>query len=756
MRKLATVALSFSAAVFFAHYLLPRALLCWAAAGLLVLFGLCFLLRGRARLRCILALLSACAAILWCAFYQSLFMDPAENLVGQETTVSVRVLDYPKQGDGYTTVSARLTEKGLPSVTFTLYAYAGSFLPDVTPGDTLRAGLRFASATLVADENTDSYTSRGIFLRAYLQGTPERTGRWALAWTYFPKVLAHTVNGAVMRAFPGDVAPLEKAMLTGDTAEVYADTALKSAMSTAGVTHIVSVSGMHVSFLVGFVSTLTGKKRRRTALFGIPLILVFIAMAGGGPAVVRAGFMQITLLAAPLLRRENDAPTSLSASLMVLLLLNPNAAGSVSLQLSFAAMAGILLLTNKIADALNGKVAPKTKLSRALWRVVVSSFAATAGATVFTAPLLALRFGAVSLIAPLTNLLVLSVLSLCFALGYLAAVLGIIFAPAGAALGFVLAWPLRYVIFTVKLLASIPNAAVYTENNFIPIWLALTYGIFILCYLGRGKRGFRPVLPVCLSVITLCSVLFFTELRLNSRAGTLTAVDVGQGQGIVLVSGRSTVVLDCGGNSSAPDAVASCLLAQGRHKVDLLVLTHLHRDHAGGVAALMAQVQVKAICIPADDPDTDGQLQGILNMAARCGTAVYYLSSDSDLDSPTVHIAAYKPPFNTSANENGIVLDIHIGTFEAMVMGDAGAGTEDELLAEGKLSDIDLLVVGHHGSKYSSSAEFLEAVTPEAAFISVGYNNYGHPTPETLSRLEAVGAQIFRTDLDGNVEADIR
>ncbi|MCL2342588.1 MAG: DNA internalization-related competence protein ComEC/Rec2 [Firmicutes bacterium] len=757
MRKLATVALSYSAAVFLAHYLLPRGVLFPAAGGLLLLFGLSFLLRARSRMRRRVALvsLSACAALFWCALYQSIFLDPAENLVGQTRTVAVRVVEFPKQGDGYSTVTARLTEKGLPGVTFTLYAYEGSYLPDVTPGDELEVSLRFASATVVANENTDSFTARGIFLRAYLQGSAEVTGRWTLAWTYFPQFLARTVNGAVLKAFPPDVAPLQKAMLTGAAAELNADQGLRSAISAAGVSHIVAIAGLQVSFLIGFVNTLVGGKQRRTALFGIPLILVYIAMTGGGPGAIRAGFMQVTLLIAPLLRRENDAATSLSASLMVLLLLNPNAAGSIGLQLSFAAVAGILVLTGRVADALHGKVKPKKKSAVILWRFTVSSFAATVGAVAFTAPLMALHFGSVSLIAPLTNLLVLSVVSLCFIAGYAVVIVQLIFAPLGAILGWILAWPLRYVIFAVKAMASVPNAALYTENNFIPIWLALTYGIFILCYLGKGERGFRPVLPVCLSVITLCTVLFFTELRLNSRAGTLTAVDVGQGEGVVLVSGRSTVVIDCGGNSMAPGNVASCLLAQGRHRVDLLILTHLHKDHAGGVAALMAQVRVDAICMPADDPDTDGVLPGILDMAARSGTVIYFLSGDSDLDSPTVHIAAYKPPLNLSANENGVVLDIRVGSFEAMVMGDAGSDTEDELLAEGKLGDIDLLVVGHHGSKYSTSEEFLAATRPKAVFISVGYNTYGHPTPETLSRLADAGAEIFRTDLGGNLEADI-
>ena len=162
------------------------------------------------------------------------------------------------------------------------------------------------------------------------------------------------------KIFPADTAVFMKSLMLGDKSEFYNDDALYCAMSRAGFMHIVAVSGMHVSFLVGLLQFILGRGRR-SAVICIALVWLFVLVTGASPSAVRAGFMQSMLLMAPVLRRENDAVTSLSAILALILLSNPYAAASISLQLSFGAMAGIICFSGKLFEAAMNKLPERMK-----------------------------------------------------------------------------------------------------------------------------------------------------------------------------------------------------------------------------------------------------------------------------------------------------------------------------------------------------------------------------------------------------------
>jgi competence protein ComEC len=708
-----------------------------------------------------IVLISAALGIFWSGMYSKMFVSPAEKLGGAVASVSARVTDFPSEYDDYSTVSVKLTEPGYPRLTCLVYSKGASFGNILKPGDEIRVTLRFALPAAAENLGADKFTSRGIFLRAYQQGELEVTGVYALRLLYFPKYLAYHVSRGVFGAFPGDVSALETALLTGDTVQLYKDTELNTAMSISGIMHVVSVSGMHVSFLVGLIGSLTRGRRRATAAIAIPLICVFIPMAGAGPAVIRAGIMQICVLTAPLLKRETDPLTTLLAVLAGLLIFNPMTCAGISLQLSFGAMAGIILVTGKISKRMTDAVKTKNKALKYLLRIVISSLASTLGASVFTIPLVSVYFGYVSIISVFVNLFTMTAFSLCFSLGYLACILYYIFAPLGAVLGWTLAWLLRYVSAAAKLAARIPYAAVFTGNRIFAWWLVTAYAVVIICrFGGRGRASrrerFRWPIPASLIIVTLCCSIFLSELSLSSAAGYLTVTDVGQGEAVVFVSGKSTAVFDCGGERGGSSQVINYLMSKGRRKINLLALTHLHSDHAAGAAELIRRLDVELLCLPADAPDDDGLLDEILLAAAEKGVAVHYIASNTEVFSDTVKINVCASALKADANESGLVFTLEAGDFSALIMGDAGFPVENILIYSGMLSHSDALIVGHHGSKYSTSDEFLAEVTPRTAIISVGRNIYGHPTEETLSRLENAGAAIYRTDLNGNVEIRIK
>lgn len=332
MRKLAWFAASCSAAVFLAVYVLPEGALVplGEVCALAALAGLT--LRGDRRRRVLLAGFGLAAGLLWTAAYGALFQAPARALAGYEGPVEVTVADWPQATAYGSSVLVRLHPvEGWPVRTL---LYLDAPAPDLRPGDGLTVQARLRAADTIAGESTDYYYAKGVRLIAYGEGEGEtvRPGRPPL-WTW-PAYVSKALKDRVAAAFPEEAAPLVTALLTGDRSGLsdgdYA------ALRRSGLAHVIAVSGLHVSFLAGLAAALLGARRRRTAVCTIALLVCFAAVVGNTPSVLRAVFMQSMLLLAPLLGREEDKPTSLCTVLMLLLLQNPYAAASVSLQLSFS------------------------------------------------------------------------------------------------------------------------------------------------------------------------------------------------------------------------------------------------------------------------------------------------------------------------------------------------------------------------------------------------------------------------------------
>ena len=488
-------------------------------------------------------------------------------------------------------------------------------------------------------------------------------------------------------------------------------------------------------------------------MVGIPVLLLFMAMSGFTPAVTRAGIMQLFLICAPVFKRESDSITSLSASLVVLLAANPYSCASVGLQLSFAATLGIILFTSRINSAvseqLRGKKFYKNKVLKALTNFVTSSLATTVGALAFTLPLTAIHFGYVSIIAPLTNLLTLWAVSIAFPLGIVAAIFGFIFSPLAAAVAFPVSLAVRYIIAVSRALASVPYAVVYSSNAHIIFWLAYVYAMSITLPLLKA-RARQYIYPACIAIVLLCAVLLISPLLPGADGSTLTVLDVGQGLSVVVDSGGYTAVVDCGSSSgeNAGAVAHEFLQNHGRTSVDLFVITHFHADHVNGAEFLLSRIDVAALAIP--DPEGSFLADDIIELARRRGTDIIYVTETLGIALGGIDIVLYPPVGYGDENERGLAVLCH-GDISALITGDMNSSGERSLLRFAALPNIDTLVVGHHGSKHSTSEELLSALSPEVAIIPVGYNSYGHPADDTLRRLEEHSVIIYRTDIMGHV-----
>ena len=673
---------------------------------------------------------------------------PAQKLDGEMRTVTGEVCSYPQSYETYSRIELRIGGDGLPSGKMILYA-EGDTLLDFSPGDLLRCEAGLKRPDLRYGERYDNYISRGVYLTGNAKSLPVKVGTGSF-WRTLPLLLNRTLTSRVDEIFPADTAAFMKSLMLGDKSDLYEDLALHTAMSRAGFLHIVAVSGMHIAFLVGLIQLLFGRTPR-SAILCLVLIWLFVPVTGSSPSAVRAAIMQSFLLTAPLVKRENDPITSLSAALGLILVINPYAAGSVSLQLSFSAMAGILFLGERLQESISSLLPEPLVLHL---RAPISTAASSLAVLAFSAPVMVWHFGSLSLLSPITNILGLWAVSFCFCGGYLSCLLSFLLMPMGAAAAWLVSWLARYLFWVARLVSGIPFAVLYCVKLPSYLWIGLVYALSMLFAFSRMKRAWKILLPLLLSCAMLALMLITTQKDYRS-GGTMSVIDVGQGQSLAVMKGEKTIVIDCGGINSlknAGETAGSYLISCGRDHVDALVLTHLHADHVNGVPMLMEMLPVRILILPSGVDDEDDMLESILEAAERHQVQVAYVGRDENLDIGDIHLRLFAPPGSGEANERCLTGVFSLGEYDMLVTGDSSKATEKELLRLHELRDLELLIVGHHGSRYASSGELLGAIGADTAVISTGYNTFGHPTTETLQRLEAYGYTIYRTDLNGTVE----
>ena len=737
-----------SAAVLCAVLLLKLRLLPRLTPAALFCALLCLRRKSRAARLSSLFLLGAALGFALSYAKLSLTLLPSEALVGETLQVSCRVTELPQLYDDSESVTVLLCGENTPSVRCRMTVYEPVPL---RPGDELRCTLRLSSARVRYGEESDTLTAEGIFLRGTVVGSIEKTGKWKYAQIYEPLYWKEKIMRLCSELFPSDTAAFQTALLTGDKSSLYEDPELHSALERSGLMHVVAVSGMHVSFIVGFFYLLAPNKRLLAPL-AVPFLLLFAAMTGFTPSVCRAVFMQLVLLFAPLVKREADSPTSLALALALLLCLNPCSIGSISLQMSFASTAGILLCANSLLERFS-LLLPEKGLLRRLLRPVLSAAATSLAAAVFLLPLTALHFGSLSVVSPLANALCLWIISFLFAGGFVTLGLGALCPAAGCMAGNILAWGSRYVFFVAKKLSALPFAAVYTENPVYLRWMVLSYGLFACCILKgrRRKKQFSLLRPLAISLLCLSFVLGFVRSQREKPELTVSVIDVGQGACTLLEQGNAAVMVDCGGINTltnAGETAAVYTLSRGRGELSALILTHLHRDHVNGVEKLMSMVRVRRLYLPRNQ---DGEYErAILAAAKRHRTTVIYVEEELLLTAQelTLHLS---PPSPIEQDEPSLFVRASYGDFDVLITGDADAAAERRYLQLTDAENIELLLVGHHGSATSTDEKLLDAIRPDVAVISVGYNTYGHPKEIILQRLQSRGITVYRTDLDGTV-----
>jgi len=724
MRTILWFTLGFGAACGFCAYGRLPVLLALPA----LVFSGALLSGGRRLPKAILAAFGIVFGVFWFSRFEAKTLAPVYALDGITQEASIQCSGFPEETDYGFRVEGRMTlgERMYPVMVYLDEKVA------MEPGNLLSGPFRFRVTAPGGAKHSTYYQGEGIFLLAY------QTDELALlsgeqTWRDYPAMLRQRILTILEEALPADVSMFAKALLLGDTSDLDYETATDFTVS--GIRHIVAVSGLHVSILFSLLHTVSFRRRYLSALLTFPTLFLFAAVTGFTPSVSRACIMSGLMLLAMLVNQEYDGPTALSFAGLILLLVNPLVITSVSYQLSFASVAGIFLCSSRIRKWLLSLL-PKRKLCKYL----AASASVTLGATVLTVPLCALYFGTVSLAAVITNLLTLWVVSIIFYCLMVLSLLHGIWNGGVLALSKVIAVLIRYVLLTAKIIADFPLSAVYTCSPYITAWLVFAYLLLAVFLVSRNKY---PLQLICCTVLGLCFALLASWAEPLLDDVRLTVLDMGQGQCLLLQSEGKTYMVDCGGSSdaAAADAAAETLLSQGISRLDGLIVTHYDRDHAGGIGGLLSRVDTELLILPP-----------VYGEETYPAGRTVWASEDLVLGFGETEICIFASAVPGNDNENSLCILFDTQNCDILVTGDRDFFGERSLLRRAQIPDVDVLLAGHHGSKYATCEELLTAVRPEIVCISAGRDNgFGHPAPELLERLDAFGCTVYRTDLHGTI-----
>ena len=660
-----------------------------------------------------------------------------------ETVITVEDYSYETSGgigaDGTITLDGR---------THRIRFYLETDEP-LQPGDRV-AGEFFLLYTPPRDSGAKTYhPGKGIFLLAYerrLTGI-EKGAEDALR--FFPARLRFGIKERLTEIFPGDTYAFSRALLLGDSSQLSYDE--DTDFKISGIRHIIAVSGLHISILFAAICLVAQNKKYLTAAVAVPVLLLFAAVAGFTPSIIRACVMQLVFVAALLFNKEYDPPTALATAVLVILGANPMAVTSASFQLSVGCMAGIFCFSGGISGWFlqpkrlgSGKgrgVAPRLK------RWFAGSVSVSLSAMVFTVPLCACYFGMVSLVSVVTNLVTLWLVTFIFIGVILALLASAVWLDLGIAIGWLVSWPIRYVQQCAHWLSRVPLAAVYTCSIYILVWIVLCYILFGYFILSKKKR---PVFVLCCMAVGLAVSLLAGRLELMLDRGRMTALDVGQGQCILIQAGDDVYMIDCGGEygEDAADTAASMLHSYGIRQLDGLILTHFDKDHISGAEYILQRIPAEKVYYPNFCED-ESLKTPVINSAGKNAFCVLETEVLSYEDYTFTLIPEEDPKTD---NESSLCVLFQTENCDILITGDRDARGERCLLEKMEIPQLEILVAGHHGSEDATGMELLSKTRPQSVVISAGKDNsYGHPHENLLERLRIFGCNILRTDQRGTI-----
>lgn len=548
-----------------------------------------------------------------------------------------------------------------------------------------------------------------------------------------------------------------KAIVLGDKSGL--DVELKMRYQMAGIIHILAISGLHISLLGMGLYHLLKKAGFGIWPAGIVALLIMLQygmMTGGSVSTMRAVCMFLLSVGAKIAGRIYDLPTGLAAAAILLLLESPAYLLDGGFLLSFGAVIGVGCVWPIVEEMFLGKKLKKTIVQSLLSSVILQ---------LTTLPVVLWYYGEVSVLGIFLNLLVIPTVGVVLASG----VSGVLVGFFSIKFAWLAVLPGRILLELYELLCTIAGKLTFCTwvGGQPQIWQIVFYYVFTGAALWICSHAISGKMEKRSHYSVICLLLvFLAVLVLGHKPGEklrITCLDVGQGDAIVVEAENTWNLLIDGGSSNKSKTgqyqILPYLKSRGISHLDGIYISHTDEDHISGVQELLEYRAKGLISLRIDYlflPDWgDENEEKLVELAQQAGVEVLYLKEGDEICYGGLKLRVLWPQDGSSGedvNEEAMVLQMEYEDFKGLFTGDIGMETEEKLLQKGNLEDVDFLKVGHHGSKYSTGEKFLETIKPELSVISCSATNtYGHPSEETIERLEQAGAKVLITKDSGAV-----
>ena len=560
-----------------------------------------------------------------------------------------------------------------------------------------------------------------------------------------------------------------EAIVLGDKSNL--DPELKMRYQMAGIIHILAISGLHISLLgMGLYNMLkkAGFGIWPAGLLALIIMLQYGMMTGGGVSTMRAVCMFLLSVGAKIAGRIYDMPTGMAVAAILILVENPAYLLDGGFWLSFGSVIGIGCVWPVIQEALGNLEKEDNAGKKILW-----SFLASGVVQFTTLPIVLWFYGEVSVMGIFLNLLVLPTVGVVLGSGTADALLGLI-SIKGA---FVVAIPGRTILKIYEVLVIIIGKLPFCTWvggkpemwQIVDYYLILAGAVWIYRISEKKYKENKTAVMkkrkeiwkfrcLCAGMVCLGILLIGYKPKEDFR---IACLDVGQGDGIVIEMENQWNILIDGGSTNKSSLgqyqLIPYLKSRGISRLDGIYISHTDEDHISGVREILDYIskgltiiRVENLILPDWDEVQDNKnFQELTELAKAAETRVIYVNAGDRVRYGETTLKVLWPEAGATGkevNEDAMVIEMTNGAFKGVFTGDIGKDTEDKLLQKGVLEDVDFLKVAHHGSKYSTGEEFLDVVKPELSVISCSATNtYGHPSPDTLKRLENSGSKVLIT-----------
>lgn len=531
-------------------------------------------------------------------------------------------------------------------------------------------------------------------------------------------------------------------LIVGDRSHISSE--VEDNFKKANLMHMLAISGAHFSYVILIATFISNRlqHKRLGQLIQIIAIIFFMNLTGNTASVVRAGIMSILLIGSSICKRQNDSLNNIAISAIIQIINNPYIIFDSGFMLSYSGVLGIILFYKKISEHIHFK-----------------SIALTISANIFIIPIMIYNFHTISGSFIISNIcaswllgiiIILEFISLCIPIKLLYMILDL------------LIMMLRKI---AEICANIPFAQMYVPRY--AIFFVIVIYILIFCRKLKCKKYVYSFLTIGVSILLIVN---FTDVYQDRMR--INFIDVGQGDSCLIRYKGINIMIDSGGSLSknkdgksydiGENVLNNYLLNRGITRLDYIMASHFDEDHSQGFVFLLKNMKVKNVII-SEQYKTSSIYEQFKQICKKQNIQIIYVRSGDEIRIKDLAFKILHPKSKENQisenplNNNAIVCMVKYKNRRILFTGDIEKVAENEMVKEYTNGlKADILKVGHHGSKTSTTKEFLDLINPSVALIGVGQNNkFGHPNEDVIKRLEEKNIQIYRTDEMGEISVII-